>query len=81
MGTTGPTTTTMHWSQRRALNAVARKGHARLDADLLDALSRDEATPTAMESVRHSRLSATRERAEPVPAARPATKRALVERP
>jgi hypothetical protein len=43
----------MHWSTRRALDAVAKKGHDRLDADLLDALSRDEATPTAVEGLPH----------------------------
>ena len=31
----------MHWSTVRALTAVAKAGHDRLDADLLDALSRD----------------------------------------
>jgi hypothetical protein len=43
MGTTD--TTQVHWSQRRALDAIGRQGHARLDAELWDALSRDCAPP------------------------------------
>jgi hypothetical protein len=41
----------MHWSTLRALDAVARKGHARLDADLLDALSKDMGRRTLVCSV------------------------------
>lgn len=70
----------MHWSTLRALDAVAKKGHDRLDADLLDALSRDEGTPAAMESLQHPRLSRARQRPEPLPEAWPAVERPLVKR-
>lgn len=32
----------MHWSQHRALNTIARHGHAILDAEFVDAVSRDQ---------------------------------------
>jgi hypothetical protein len=74
----------MHWSTRRALYAVAKKGHDRLDADLLDALSRDESTPPAMEGLparRQGRLvPRAGQRAEPVPEAWPAAERLVVKR-
>jgi hypothetical protein len=70
----------MHWSTRRALDAVAKKGHAALDADLLDTLGHDASTRTEVEGVRDPRLPSARVPRRAVPRARPATQRELVDR-
>lgn len=69
----------MHWSTLRALDTIAKQGHARLDLELLDALSRDETTRTEVEGLRAPRLPSSRQRRRALPSPRPAPQRELVD--
>lgn len=59
----------MHWSTLRALDAVARKGHDRLDLELLDALSRDRCRPDSAANRRAPRKRSTEDDARSTHAA------------
>jgi hypothetical protein len=70
----------MHWSTRRALATIAKQGHARLDEQLLDAVALDETAPSEVARLRNPVLPRTGEPREPLPVARPARQRELVDR-